>query len=117
MKRQCGDPEPSFLRMLVIDFSIADTGFPDYICWQNFTERFSRTLELLVEKAGAPLPYDAVLPARLNQECCFGRVVTLDQKRVGEIEKLVRTALFNRPCVPKSVEPTAWMEFMSGFTS
>ena len=109
-----------WLKMMSVPESRAVVGRHDGINGrdrQNFTERFSRTLELLVEKAGAPLPYDAVLPARVNQECCFGRVVTLDQKRVGEIEKLVRTALFNRPCVPKSVEPTAWMEFMSGFTS
>ena len=101
-KRQCGDPDPNCLRMLVIDFLLADTSFRDFICWENFTERFSRTLRLLAAKAGPPLPYDAVLPARLSEECCFGRIVTLDEKRMKEVEQLVRAARLNRPCVPSS---------------
>lgn len=96
--RQCGDPSSYFIRMLVIDFSHADTGFPDFICWPYIAERLSQTLKLLAAEAGAPLPYDAVLPARLSKECCFGKIVTLDDKRMKEVEQLVKAALLYRPC-------------------
>ena len=113
-ERQCGNSEPNFLRLLVVDFSLADTSFPEFICSPKFTERISATINLLVEEAGTPLPYDAVLPARLSQECCFGRIVTLDKWRANEIEELVSVAFLDRPCVPNSFEPASWIEYIRG---
>ena len=76
-KRQCGTSSPEFLRLLVVDFSLADTGWPDFICWPNIAERLAATLGLLVDEAGPPLPYDAVLPAQLSRECGFGKIISL----------------------------------------
>ena len=110
--RQCGNPEPNSLRVLVLDFSLADTGFPDFICWPSFTDRLSKTLDLLLARAGHPLPYDAVLPARLGEECCFGKIVALDRKRAREIAEIVNAALLDRPCSPTPCGPVSWIDFI-----
>ena len=98
-KRQCGEPDLNYLRVLVVDFSLADTGFPDFICQPKIAKRLSQTMELLLKKIRPPLPYDAVLPARLSGKCCFGKVIALDCRRTEEIEQLVQAALLDRPCV------------------
>ncbi len=98
-KRQCGKPDLDYLRVLVVDFSLADTGFPDFICQPKIAKRLSQTMELLINKIGPPLPYDAVLPARLSGKCCFGKVIALDYRRTEEIEQLVQATLLDRPCV------------------
>ena len=64
-ERQCGKPDPNYLRLLVVNFSLADTAFPDFICWPSIAKRLQETLILLSQQAGPPLPYDCVLPARL----------------------------------------------------
>ena len=99
-KRQCGASSPEFLRLLVVDFSLADTGWPDFICWPNTAKRLAATLDLLVDEAGPPLPYDAVLPAQLNLECGFGRVIPLDNQRTEDIERVIQAASLDRPCMP-----------------
>ncbi len=99
-KRQCGTSSPEFLRLLVVDFSLADTGWPDFICWSNIGKRLAETFDLLVEKAGSPLPYDAVLPAQLSRECGFGKIIPLDNQRTREIERAIQAASLDRPCKP-----------------
>ena len=98
-KRQCGNPDLNYLRVLVVDFSLADTSFPDFICQPKIAKRLSQTVELLINKIGPPLPYDAVLPARLSEKCCFSKVIALDYRRTEEIEQLVQATLLDRPCV------------------
>ena len=49
--RQCGKPDSSYLRLLVVNFSLADTAFPDFICWPSFEERLEETLRLLLKRA------------------------------------------------------------------
>ena len=99
-KRQCGASSPEFLRLLVVDFSLADTGWPDFICWPDTAKQFAEMLDLLIDEAGSPLPYDAVLPAQLGRECGFGKVIPLDKRRTEEIERMVQTASLDRPCIP-----------------
>ena len=43
-KRQCGEPGLDYLRILVVDFSLADTGFPDFICQPKIAKRLSHRL-------------------------------------------------------------------------
>ncbi len=99
-KRQCGNPSPDCLRLLVVDFSLADTGWPDFICWSDTAKQLAETFDLLVEEAGPPLPYDAVLPAQLSRECGFGRIIPLDKQRTEEIEKAIQAASLDHPCIP-----------------
>ena len=101
-KRQCGNPDSDCLRVLVIDFSFADTGWPDFICWPKIAERLKQSMEMLVVEVGPPLAYDAVLPARLQFESCFSDVICLDQNRADEIVDIVKIAQLTRPCVDTS---------------
>ncbi len=98
-KRQCGQPSSDYLRMLVVDFSRADTGWPDFICWPGIAQRLSKTVKLLAEKAGEPLAYDAVLPVRLSDvsgERYFGEVILLDHRCAEDVERIVQAASLNR---------------------
>lgn len=99
-KRQCGAPSPEFLRLLVVDFSLTDTGWPDFICSPNPAKQLAATIDLLIEEVGPPLPYDAVLPAQLDRECGFGEVIPLDNQRAKEIKRAIRAASLDRPCKP-----------------
>lgn len=69
-KRQCGEPADDLVRVLVVDFSQADTGWPDFICWPGIAHRLDEVVRILAGR-GAP-PYDLVLPAQLGLDCCFG---------------------------------------------
>ena len=103
-KRQCGRPDSSYLRLLVVNFTLADTAFPDFICRPNFEERLEETLRLLLKRVGPPLPYDCVLPARLAPKCCFGRVIPLNSDNTEEIERLVKATSLDHPCVDPNVD-------------
>ena len=105
-KRQCGKPAPAYIRVLVVDFSLADTGSPDFICQPRIAKRLTETLDLLVREIGQPLPYDAVLPARLSGKCCFGEVIALDCRRTEEIQQIVKAAWLDRPCVLPHIDQT-----------
>ena len=108
-KRQCGGPDSSYLRLLVVNFSLVDTGFPDFICWPNIEKRLEETLILLSERAGLPLPYDCVLPARLGTKCCFGRVIPLNFDNTEEIERLVKATSLDHPCVNPNVDQESFI--------
>lgn len=117
-KRQCGELDLDYFRILVVDFSLADTGFPDFICQPKITKRLAQTMELLINKIGPPLPYDAVLPARLSEKSCFGKVIALDCRRTEEIEQLVQATLLDRPCVfPHRDQAPHIREVMAVFTA
>ena len=107
--RQCGKPDSSYLRLLVVNFSLADTGFPDFICWPSIAKRLQKTLIILSKKAGPPLPYDCVLPARLGTKCCFGRVIALDSGNTEEIKRLVEATSLDHPCVDPNVDQKSFI--------
>ena len=114
-RRQCGKPDSSYLRLLVVNFSLADTAFPDFICWPNFEERLEETLRLLLKRAGSPLPYDCVLPARLAPKCCFGRVIALGSGNTEEIKRLVEATSLDHPCVDPNVDQESFINDLLGF--
>ena len=111
-RRQCGQTSPDYLRIFVVDFSRADTGWPDFICWPSIAKRLSKTMKLLAEKAGNPLAYDAVLPARLSdvsEERCFGEVILLDHRRAEEVERLVQAASLDQPCIDALIDQEGYI--------
>ncbi len=85
-RQQAGLPGPAVVRILVVDFSHADTGWPDFICWPNIARRLSETIHLLGSRIPGPLPYDAVLPAHLSLRSFFGSPIWTDvsKRAVGE---------------------------------
>jgi hypothetical protein len=93
-KRQCGEPVDHVLRVLVVDFSRAETGWPNFICWPEIARRLDEVVRLLAPDK--PPPYELVLPARLGFDCCFGvpvwlvRPLSLDPERILDEVGLTR---------------------------
>ena len=114
-KRQCGKPDSSYLRLLVVNFSLVDTGFPDFICWPKIAKRLQETLILLSKKTGSPRPYDCVLPARLGTKCCFGRVIVLDSGNTEKIKRLVEATSLDHPCVNLNVDQKSFINDLLDF--
>jgi hypothetical protein len=73
-KEQCGSPSGEILRMLIVNFALADTVSPDFICRTSFAKRFEATVHCLV---GTESPYDILIPARLGLTSWFGEAVVL----------------------------------------
>lgn len=85
-QRQCGPSSPETARILVVNFSMADTGWPDFICGERFTERFAGSIRCIV---GAEIPYDAIVPAQLGPGSYFGKVAIIDAAKEGVISRFL----------------------------
>ena len=102
-ERQCGPPDPKVLRILVVNFGLTDTYQFDWFWWPEITKRIERTMQILAERCGEPLPYDVVLPANLDVYCCFGKPVVLDPALDDKAAELIRQAGFAVQCKPPLV--------------
>ncbi len=105
LKRQCGEPSPDYLRILVVNFSLMDAADSDWFCWPGIAKRMDETVRILQESVGPPLTFDVMIPARLDFECCFGEGVILDQEREPQIRALMEAAGLDRKCAPPVLEP------------
>ena len=103
-KRQCGAPAPDYLRILILNFSLADDSSNDWFCWPAIARQMDHTVKILAEEVGSPLPFDVVMPARLGYECCFGEAVILDQAREEQIRRLMAATGLDHKCAPLTVE-------------
>ncbi len=103
-KRQCGDPSPDYLRILVVDFRLMDVLDPDWFCWPRIAERMTETVQTLSDCISPPIPFDVVIPARLDFDCCFGEAVLLDQDREAEMTALLQATGLDRKCQPLKKE-------------
>jgi len=96
-RRQCGNLAPKKLRVLVVDFSLADTGWPDFICWPEIVERMGQVVVTLADRPGEPPPYDTVIPARLGLECRFAPPSWLNPRAKEVGNAFFESAKFTRP--------------------
>jgi hypothetical protein len=97
-ERQAGPPRDGLLRLLVVDFARLYTGFPDFICWPDIAERIDASVRLLALQIGGEVPYDIVLPARLELACCFGSPVWLGDAETGRCRRFFNLAGLTIPC-------------------
>jgi hypothetical protein len=74
-KRQCGDPASDRLRILVVDFRLAETGDAGFICWPKIAARMKEVVHLLARSLCNP--YDVVVPAKLGFDCGFAPAIWL----------------------------------------
>jgi len=95
-RRQCGPPAAGHMRLLAVDFALADTGWPEFIAWPRIAARIDDAVRLLAEDLGPPLAYDAVLPCRLALEPSFGIPVVLDEARTADVRRLIAGAGLDR---------------------
>lgn len=95
--QQCGQLAEGVLRMLLVNFAMADCGWPHFISEEKFGVRFR---EVICIMDGGKQHYDVVLPAQLGYECCFGRPVWINAHRGVTVGDFIAEAGFDRPCVP-----------------
>lgn len=50
----------------------------DFMRRPAIAKRLDGTVRLLAGEVSGPVPYDVVLRARLDLQCCFGRVIRRD---------------------------------------
>ena len=104
-QRQCGDSSLDYLRILVVDFRLMDVLDRDWFCWPRIAKRMTKTVRTLSDCIGLPIPFDVVIPARLDFDCCFGEAVLLDQDREAEMTALLRATELDRKCQHPEIEP------------
>jgi len=97
-KRQCGPPNPEYLRVIVLNFKLADYSYSDWLSFPSIASSLDKTIRVLVERAGDPLPYDIAIPAMLDYNCCFGESIILNTARETEIKQFVIEAKFDQKC-------------------
>jgi len=93
-KRQCGYPEKGKLRMLVVNFTLADAGKPDFFLRENVIRRIDETIRLLATPEC--MEYDIVLPGNLGYQCTFGVPVWLENRRITEFLDFIDQAGLGR---------------------
>lgn len=98
-KKQCGESTELVVRMLLINFAMADTGTPHFISGKRFGARFQEVIQILDDNKQF---YDVVLPAQLGYKCCFGRPVWISTHSEKKAGSFISRAGFDRPCVRQS---------------
>ena len=100
--QQGGELAERVLRMLLVNFAMADTGWPHFISGKRFGARFR---EVICNLDGGKQHYDVVLPAQLGYECCFGRPVWINAHWEVTVGGFIAEAGFDKPCVrpPNSI--------------
>ena len=96
-KRQCGGETEGILRLLVVNCSMADTGWPHFISEPWFTTRFDEIIRAIV---GDGMTYDAVLPAQIYSKPCFGIPVMINPRRKAMAEAFIKEAGMDKQCEP-----------------
>jgi hypothetical protein len=96
-KQQCGELAEGVLRMLLVNFAMADSGWPHFISGEKFGARFREVIGIL---DGGKQYYDVILPAQLGYECCFGRPVWINVPWEVTVGDFFAEAGFDRLCVP-----------------
>ncbi len=97
--RQCGEPAAGVWRIFVLDFTLADTGWPDFFTRPRIAARLDAVIRLLYEDLGPPPPYDLVLPAHLGIECGFGAPIMAGRDPAGAAGRMVSALRLDRPFV------------------
>lgn len=83
--------------MLVVNFAMADSGWPHFISGEKFGMRFR---EVIGRLDGGKQRYDVILPAQLGYECCFGRPIWINAHWEVKVGDFITEAGLDRACVP-----------------
>lgn len=96
-KKQCGEAAEGVLRLLVVNFAMADTGWPHFISGEKFGMRFREVIGRLDD---GRQHYDVVLPAQLGYECCFGQPIWINPYWEMQGSDFIAEAELDKACVP-----------------
>ena len=108
-KRQCGPPNPMYLRILIVNFKLTDFGYIDWFRLPYIVNNIDQSIRFMVEKVGAPSPFDVVIPAMLDYCCCFGEPVVLDDQRESHIDELMAQTGLDKKCVLRVNDPPPYL--------
>lgn len=97
-RQQCGQPSQNWTRILVLNFMLADSGWPEFISSDWFTTNFGNLISYL---AGDNQPFDVVIPAQLGIDCCFGKPAWISNYQ-GENRNFIAKVAMKRQCEPPS---------------
>lgn len=106
--QQCGEFDEGVLRMLLVNFAMADTAWPHFISGKMFETRFR---EVVCHLDGGREYYDVVLPAQLGHDCCFGQPVWINNNTEVRFGNFIEKAGFNKQCVGFSNSTPEDIEF------
>ena len=114
-QRQCGPPNPEFLRILILNFRLTDCGYTDWFCLPYIVKNIDQSIRFMVEKVGAPSPFDVVIPAMLDYCCSFGEPIVLDDQKESQINELmVQTGLDKKFALRVDDPPPDLIEALKG---
>lgn len=97
IKRQCGIFSNNSLRILIVNFTMANAGWPEFIARPDVSRRIDETIRMLINPKHSE--YDIVLPAQLGYFCSFGLPVWITLTKVAQFVKFFYLAGFNQLCV------------------
>lgn len=97
--QQCGPTNSNYIRILVINFALADSGWPNFISEESFTTNFESLIRFLVNQEN---PYDIVIPAQLNLSCCFGYPVSIKKEMIKLTHETISLLGMDTLCKPMS---------------
>jgi len=112
-EQQCGTESPNTMRILVLNFALADTPHRELISYHPFTRVFEELILILVSGGK---PYDIVLPARLGVECCFGKPVFINSYLQNICLDFIEKAKLQTPCAPYPEPSDEEFDKLIGFT-
>ncbi|MCY4234214.1 MAG: hypothetical protein OXE59_10815, partial [Bacteroidetes bacterium] len=98
-KRQCGTSKPNLIRMLILNFNLTYCRNSQWLNCPMMIGKIDETIRLIVDQIEGPLPYDVVIPAMINNDCCYGDAVILDGGRADQIHKLISDAHLDKKCI------------------
>ncbi len=96
-KLQAGPTEDYLIRILLLNFSTAETGDFGFLKEQNYFSNIERMIKILASKIEPYPPYDAVIPCVLGLTCGFASPIILSQNMEDKIASLLPIVHLNDP--------------------
>jgi len=78
-RQQAGGPCKRVIRILAINFMLADTSDTNFLCEPMYFAAIEGTVKLLASKISPYPPYDVVVPCDLDFECGFTKPIILSE--------------------------------------
>jgi len=112
-KQQAGEPRDKVLRILTINFSLADTSDLNFLNDPVYFDNFSKYIRYLASDIKQYPPFDVILACELSFECSFSKPINLSNLSDKSIENLLEKIYFKKPIneikkVPKEQVKAFW---------
>ena len=96
-KQQAGEPREKNIRILAINFVLADTSDLSFLNDSEYHANFEKNIKHLASGIKPYPPYDVVLPCELSFECGFAKPINLSSNSDKFIEDALAKIYLNIP--------------------